>query len=144
MFSVPLFSADDRRMRRLFDLGLFLLGAAAAAALIAKGAHDARAGDGWPRWLELVYLAGILTAAAALLMAGFAKARLRSRRVVLDDERTADTHMRAMSGALLGVLAVQVPFFLRVQIASVAQAQFTVAAALLTYGTFRLWLNREA
>jgi hypothetical protein len=143
MSHAPVPSAVDRRMHRLFDLTLFLFGVAAAVALVAKGVNDARAAEGWPQWLELLYAAAVLTAAGALTAATWTKTRLRKQRVVLDDERTADTHLRARSGALVGVLAVQVPFLVRVQVPSIAQAQFTVAAALLTYGAVRLWLNRE-
>jgi hypothetical protein len=49
-----------------------------------------------------------------------------------------------MAAALVGVLCAQLPFFFHVETASVAQAKFTVAAALLTYGTARLWFNRDA
>ncbi|MBW3671884.1 MAG: GNAT family N-acetyltransferase, partial [Acidobacteria bacterium] len=40
---------------------------------------------------------------------------------LLADERTAATHLRATATALVGVLAVQVPFFFRVEVPSVAQ-----------------------
>lgn len=133
-----------QRLGRLFDVALFAWGAASATALVANGVHDSRQAPGWPRWLELTYLLGVLLAAPALLAAGWAKTRLKKLGAVLADERTEATHTRAMAAALTGVLCVQVPFFFRVETASVAQAQFTVAAALLTYGAARLWLNRDA
>lgn len=137
-------SRSRQRLGRLFDVALFAWGAAAATVLVTNGFNDARQAPGWPRWLELTYLAGVLLAVPALLVAGWAKTRLTKLGAVLDDERTEATHTRAMSIALVGVLAVQLPFFFRVETASVAHAKFTVAAALLTYGAARLWFNRDA
>lgn len=133
-----------RHTRRLFDVTLFVWGAAAAVNLAATGANDARQAAGWPGWLELVYLSSLLLAVPALAMAGWAKVRLKRLGAVVEDERTADTHRRSLAAALVGVLVVQLPFFFRVETPSVAQAKFTVAAALVTYGAARLWFNREA
>ncbi|HEX8629638.1 MAG TPA: hypothetical protein VF755_15840 [Catenuloplanes sp.] len=133
-----------QRLGRLVDVALFAWGAAAATVLVTNGLNDARQAPGWPRWLELTYLVGVLLAVPALLLAGWAKSRLKKLGAVLEDERTEATHTRSMATALVGVLAVQLPFFFRVETASVAQAKFTVAAALLTYGAARLWFNRDA
>jgi hypothetical protein len=145
MTSAPSASADTRQhARRLFDVALFVWGAAAAVNLAATGANDARQATGWPGWLELVYLCSFLVALPALAVAGWAKVRLRRLGAVVADEFTADTHLRSMAAALVGVLAVQLPFLFRVETPSVAQAKFTVAAALVTYGAARLWFNRGA
>lgn len=133
-----------RHTRRLFDVALFVWGAAAAVNLAATGANDARQAAGWLGWLELVYLCSFLLAVPALASAVWAKVRLKRLGAVVEDERTADTHLRSMAAALVGVLAVQLPFFFRAETPSVAQAKFTVAAALVTYGAARLWFNREA
>jgi uncharacterized membrane protein len=145
MASVPPTPIRTRRYtHRLFDVALFVWGAAAAVNLAATGANDARQAAGWPGWLELVYLCSFLVAVPALAVAGWAKVRLKRLGAVVEDERTADTHLRSMAAALVGVLAVQLPFFVRAETASVAQAKFTVAAALVTYGAARLWFNRDA
>ena len=133
-----------QRLGRMFDIALFAWGAASATVLVTNGLNDARQAPGWPRWLELTYLTGILLAVPALLLAGWAGSRLRKLGAVLDDERTRATHTRAMATALVGVLAAQLPFFFHIETASVAQGKFTVAAALLTYGAARLWFNRDA
>ena len=133
-----------RRMHRLLDTAVFVWGAASAIVLITKAANDVRAQPGWPRGLELAYLLGVVVAVSALLVAGWAKARLRRLRAVLEDERTVATHVRSMATALVAVLGVQLPFFFHVETPSVAQAKFTIAAALLTYGAARLWFNRES
>ena len=133
-----------RRLGRLFDIALFVWGAASAAVLVANGLNDARQEPGWPRWLELIYLAGVLLAVPALLVAGWAKTRLRKLGAVLADERTEATHLRATAVALVGVLCVQLPFFFHVETAAVAQAKFTVAGALVAYGAARLWFNRDS
>ncbi|WP_117210875.1 hypothetical protein [Allorhizocola rhizosphaerae] len=128
---------------RLYDGALFAWGAAAASALAAKGIHDVRATDGWPRGLELAYAAAVVVAVVSVVLAGVLKLRLRARGTVLADEGTADTHRRSMAAATYGALTVQLPFFFGVQVSSIAQAQFTVAGALLCYGAARLWLGRE-
>ncbi|MDI6104092.1 hypothetical protein QLQ12_36425 [Actinoplanes sp. NEAU-A12] len=133
-----------QRLGRLLDVALLAWGASSAVALLANGINDVRQAPGWPRWLELTYLVGVLLAVPALLVAYWAKSRLKQLGAVLDDEQTAATHTRSMAAALVGVLCVQLPFFFHVEIASVAQAKFTVAAALVTYGAARLWLNRDA
>ncbi len=140
----PASARTRRHPRWLFDVALFAFGATAAANLAATGANDARQSAGWPGWLELVYLCSFLLAVPALAVAAWAKLRLKRLGAVVEDERTADTHLRSMAAALAGVLAVQLPFFFRVETPSVAQAKFTVAAALVTYGAARLWFNREA
>lgn len=131
------------RTRWLFDVALFVWGAAAAVNLAATGANDARRSAGWPGWLESVYLCSFLLALPALAVAVWAKLRLKRLGAVVADERTADTHLRSMAAALVGVLAVQVPFLLHAETPSVALAKFTAAAALMTYGAARLWFNRE-
>ena len=133
-----------QRLGRTFDVALFAWGAASATALVTNGLNDVRQTPGWPRWLELIYLTGVLLAVPALLIAGWAKTRLTKAGAVLADERTEATHVRSMAAALVGVLSVQLPFFFHVETASVAHAKFTVAAALLTYGAARLWFNRDA
>ncbi len=139
----PALVRTRRHIRRLFDAALFVWGVAAAVNLVASGANDARQTNGWPGWLELVYLSSVLLAVPALGAAVWAKARLRRLGAVVEDERTAHTHLRSMATALLGALAVQAPFFFHAQTPSVAQAKFTVAATLMTYGAARLWFNRE-
>jgi hypothetical protein len=132
-----------RHTRRIFDVALFAWGAAAAVNLAATGANDARQASGWPGWLELIYLCSLLLAVPALAVAVWAKFRLKHLGAVVEDERTADTHVRSMAAALVGTLTVQLPYFFRAETPSVAQAKFTVAAALVTYGAARLWFNRE-
>ncbi|HWH00506.1 MAG TPA: hypothetical protein VNV66_14545 [Pilimelia sp.] len=144
MSPISLPAAAARRMSRLFDTATFVWGAAGAAALVAKGLHDAGGGTDWPRWLELTYVSAVVVAAAALLLAGWARTRARRSGAVLVDERVTLTHLRATGAALVGALGVQLPFFFRVEVPSVAQAQFTVGAALIAYGAARLWLNRAA
>lgn len=144
MSTAPVFIRSRRQLHHLFDAALFVCGAAAATALVTKGIHDARPADAWPRWLELVYVVAVVLAVPALLAAGWAKLRLNRLGAVIDDERTAENHWRSTGAALAGVLLVQVPFFLRVEVSSLAQAQFTVAAGLLVYGAAWLWHNREA
>jgi uncharacterized membrane protein len=136
-------SQASTRNRGLFDVALFVWGAAAAVNLAATGAIDAQQSAGWPGWLELVYLCSFLLAVPALAVATWAKLRLKRLGAVVEDERTADTHLRSTAAALVGVLAVQLPFFFRVETPSAAQAKFTVAAALVVYGAARLWFNRE-
>ncbi|HYN97799.1 MAG TPA: hypothetical protein VES42_28500 [Pilimelia sp.] len=133
-----------RRTHRLFDVALFVWGTAAATTLVTNGINDARRAGGWPRALELTYLAAVIVAVPALLLAGWAKARLTRLGAVLADERTAASHTRSMAVALVGVTCVQLPFLFRVETPSVAQAKFTLAAALLSYGVARLWFNRDA
>ncbi|GIF42860.1 hypothetical protein [Actinoplanes xinjiangensis] len=137
-------SLASARTRRLFDVALFVWGAAAAVNLAATGANDARQSAGWPYWLELVYLCSFLLAVPALAVAAWAKRRLKRHGAVVEDERTVDTHLRSLAAALAGVLAVQLPYFFQVETPSAAQAKFTVAAALVVYGAARLWFNREA
>lgn len=132
-----------RHIRRLFDAALFVWGVAAAVNLVTSGANDAREANGWPGWLELVYLSSLLLAVPALGAAVWAKARLKRLGTVVEDERTEHAHLSSMATALLGALAVQLPFFFHVETPSVAQAKFTVAAALVTYGAARLWFNRD-
>jgi hypothetical protein len=131
-------------LHRVFDMAELVLGVAAATALVAKGAHDARTAGAWPRWLELTYVVAVLVAVPAVLVAAWARLRVRRHGIVIVDERTVGTHLQSMGVALIGVLAVQLPYFFRVEISSLAQAQFTVAAALVVYGVARLWFNREA
>ncbi|TDB75465.1 hypothetical protein [Micromonospora sp. KC723] len=121
----------------------FLWGVAGATALVFKGAHDAGGQGSWPRWWELTYVTAVALALAALAVAGWAKWRARRAGAVLGDERTVATHLRATAAALIVVLAAQVPYFFRVDVPSIAQAQFTVAAALAAYGAARLWCNRD-
>ena len=143
-FVSPAPASSRRHTRRLFDVALFVWGAAAAVNLAATGANDARQAAGWPGWLELVYLCSFLLALPALAVAAWAKVRLKRLGAVVEDERTSETHLRSMAAALVGVLAVQLPFFFHAETPVVAQAKFTVAAALVTYGAARLWFNREA
>lgn len=137
-------AGSRRRTQRLFDVALLIWGVASATVFAASAANDARQAAGWPRWLELIYLLAVIAAVPALATAGWAKARLRKMGAVLQDEWTAVTHVRSMAAGLVGVLAVQLPFFFHVETPSVAQAKLTVAAALVTYGAARLWFNREA
>jgi hypothetical protein len=137
-------SADSRRrLRRLFDVAVFVWGAAAATTLLIGATHDVR-GGAWPTGLDVAYGAAVIVAAVAVLGAGWARLRLRSLRAVLEDERTQETHLRSCTTALFGALAVQLPFFFHVDVPSVAQAKLTVATTLATYGVTRLWLNRDA
>lgn len=142
--STPTVVHSRRHIHRLLDVALFVWGVAAATVLVTKAVNDVRSGQGWPRWLELCYVVGVLVAVPSVLLAGWAKARLKRLGAVLQDERTDATHVRSLAAALVGVLCAQLPYFFHVDVPSVAQAQFTVAAALLTYGAARLWLNREA
>jgi hypothetical protein len=135
---------SGRGFVRLFHAATVVWGMTGAAALVAKGVHDARAGGAWPRWLELVYVSAVIVAVAALAAAGWAGWRARRVGAVIDDERTAATRLRSTAAALSGALAVQLPFFFRAEVPSIAQAQFTVAGALAAYGAARLWLDRAA
>ncbi|TDB79124.1 MULTISPECIES: hypothetical protein [unclassified Micromonospora] len=135
---------SGRSFARLLDAATFVWGVAGATALVSKGAHDAGGQVGWPRWWELTYVTAVVVAGMALAVAGWAKWRARHAGAVLADERTAATHLRATAAALVGALAVQLPFFFRIEVPSVAQAQFTVAGALAAYGAARLWFNRDA
>ncbi|GIH73948.1 hypothetical protein [Planobispora longispora] len=128
----------------MFDGALFAWGVAAAANLIAAGVNDARQSDVWPHWLELIYLLSFLLAIPALVVAVWAKATLKRMGAVVEDERTVITNRHASAVALGGALAAQAPYFFDVTTVSSAQAKFTVAAALVSYGAARLWLNREA
>ena len=132
-----------RRVHRVFDSAVFVWGVGAAATLVLTAVHDAR-GGGWPRALDVAVGAAVTIAAVALLVGGWARLRLRSLHAVLEDERTRETHLRAGAAALMGALAVQLPFFFHLEVPSVVQAKLTVAAALAVYGTTRLWLNRDA
>ncbi len=127
----------------MFDAAVFVWGAASAATLVPGGVHDVQGGP-WPRWLDVLNAAAIVTAAVALLVAGWARLRLRRLQVITEDERTAQTHLRSCGAALVGVLVAQLPFLFHVEVPSVAHAKFTAAAALAAYGATRLWLNRDA
>lgn len=144
MSSIAVAAKSRQRLGRLFDVALFTLGVAAATALVTNGFNDARQSTGWPRWLELLYLAGVLIAIPALIAAGWAKFRLRRLGAVIEDERTEATHLRSAAVALAAALCMQLPYFFRAETASVAQAKFTVAAALLAYGIARLWFSRDS
>jgi hypothetical protein len=133
-----------QRTGRLLDVALLVSAVAASVNLITSGVNDARQPAGWLSWLEVVYLCSFLLAVPALALVAWTKARLQRLGAVVEDERTADTHLRSMTAALIGVLAVQLPFFFSAETPSVAQAKFTVAAALVAYSAARLWFNREA
>lgn len=137
-------STPTHRVERSFDVALFVGSLAAAAMLISKGINDIRGSDGWPGWLELVYVVSVMAVVSALVLAGWSKWKLARLTAATEDERTRATHTHATAAALGGALTVQLPFFFRVDVPSVAQAQFTVAAAVLTYGAIRLWLSRDA
>ena len=143
MTSLSINSVRARRSR-LFDGALFAWGVAAAVNLVASGVNDAQPGDGWPQGLEPVYLLSFLLAVPALAVALWAKVTLKRMGVVVEDERTVSANRHASAVALSGALAVQLPYFFGLTTASAAQAKFTVAAALVSYGAARLWLNREA
>jgi hypothetical protein len=132
------------RIHHLLDIALFVWGSATAASLVTSGIADARQSVPWPRSLDLAFAVAVVIAVPALLAAGWAKRRLRTLGAVLDDERTAVTHLRSLAAALGGTLAAQLPFFFHVELPAAAQAKLTVAAALVCYGAARLWLNREA
>lgn len=137
-------STPAHRAERWFDIALFFGSLAAAAMLVSKGINDIRASDDWPRWLELVYVVSVITVIAALVVGGWSRWKLAKLTAVTEDERTHAASTRATAAALGGALCAQLPFFFRVDVPSVAQAQFTVAAAVLTYSAMRLWLNRDA
>ncbi|MEV4641257.1 hypothetical protein AB0J80_28335 [Actinoplanes sp. NPDC049548] len=132
-----------RRAHRVFDTAVFLWGTAGAVTLVIGAVQDIR-GGAWPLPLDVVNGVAVCVAVLALAVAGAAWLRLRSLRAVVEDERTRETHLRSSTAALLGTLAVQLPFFFHVSVPSVAQAKLTVAAALTVYGATRWWLNRDA
>ncbi|MFI6507254.1 hypothetical protein ACIBCT_06595 [Streptosporangium sp. NPDC050855] len=143
---MPSMSINPARARRsrLFDGALFTWGVAAAVNLTATGVHDAQQGGDWPSGLELAYLLSFLLAVPALAVAVWAKVTLKRMGAVVEDERTVSANRHASTIALSGALAAQLPYFFDVTTTSGAQAKFTIAAALVSYGAARLWLTREA
>jgi small basic protein len=136
-------AGSRRQLHRLFDIAVFVWGAATATMLAISAAHDIQGGP-WPPALDAAHGVAVIVAGVAALSAGWARLRLRKLRAVLEDERTADTYLRCCTAALIGALTVQLPFLFDVQTPSVAQAKMTLAAALAVYGAAQLWLNRDA
>lgn len=122
---------------------VLVCGAAAATTFVVGAVHDIE-GGAWPRWLDLINAGAIVVALVALLAAGWARLKLRRLRAVTEDERTAHTHLQSCAAALFAAIAVQMPFLFRVDVPSMAQAKFTIAASMSAYGIARLWFNRDA
>lgn len=141
--SETVLAGSRRQLHRMFDVAVFVWGAATAMMLAISAAHDIQGGP-WPSALDAAHGVAVIVAGVAVLAAGWARLRLRRQRAVLEDERTADTYLRCCTAALIGALAVQLPFIFHVQAPSVAQAKLTLAAALAFYGAAQLWLNRDA
>ena len=141
--SETVLAGSRRQLHRLFDIAVFVWGAATATMLVIGATHDIQ-GGAWPPRLDAAQGVAVIVAGVAVLTAGWAWLRLRRLRAVLEDERTADTYLRCCTAALTGALAVQLPFFFHVQVPSMAQAKLTVAATLAVYGAAQLWLNRDA
>jgi hypothetical protein len=105
--------------------------------------HQVQGTGMWPRWLELIYITGLVVWVTGFTVTLWVRSRLRRALIqpVLGDERTSAVFLRAHQAALVVVLLAQVPFFV-ISVPAQALAQLTVTTAIVALFAAYAWLDR--